>query len=345
MSNGDIFGKLEWPSPVHIKPSHENPRNEDFSKDKHFLRLKESVAKYGVIVPIIIKKLPTEEGKIKYQLIDGERRWKAAIATNRDKIPAYVLPPGGHIDILTTMFQIHMNQEGWDTLEQARALEKIVASIKEQIRVACTPDTDVEKELIKQLTVRTGMDQETAESRVRFLRWPQYLRNQIYDKLNRSYYSYAVEIEEKIVEPAFRNFPELKDKFSPDDIRKALFEKVTAGFVDRAEQIRDAGILTKRRRDRNQAAKAKNLLLEFVKDRSFTFSEAREQYISLFPEEMQKPVFSPRKLINTIASLLRALNDYTETTIGALKIKQKRDLAEALKALVKTAKIISQRLK
>ncbi|MBZ5704543.1 MAG: ParB/Srx family N-terminal domain-containing protein, partial [Acidobacteriia bacterium] len=57
------------------------PRNEDFYKDKDFLRLKESVAKYGVIVPVIIKRLSKHEDGIRFQLIDGERRWKAAIDT------------------------------------------------------------------------------------------------------------------------------------------------------------------------------------------------------------------------------------------------------------------------
>ena len=116
MNNKANLGRLDWVNPKHIKPSEENPRSKDFYKDKDFLRLKESVAKYGVIVPIIIKRLSKEENKKKYQLIDGERRWKAAIDTNQSLIPAYVLPPEKKINILTTMFQIHMNQEGWNAV-------------------------------------------------------------------------------------------------------------------------------------------------------------------------------------------------------------------------------------
>jgi len=345
MNNGKNLGKLEWVNPIHIEPSGENPRKEDFYKDKDFLRLKESIAKYGVIVPIIIKKLPKEHGRKKYQLIDGERRWKAAISTNQDRIPAYILPPEKEIDVLTTMFQIHMNQEGWDAIEQARALEKIISALKDNIKQKCEVEDENGKELVKQLIEITGMDETTARSRIRFFRWPQNLREYIYKEPNKNYYSYAVEIEARILEPALRNFPDIMDKISPDDIREALFAKVTGGYVRRAEEIRDAAILTKRRSDKREASKAKSLLLQFIKDKSFTFPEAREQYFYLFPRETRKPPLSPRKLINSIRSLVKALNEYTETSIKNLKSAQKKELKSALSELLSIAQSLIEGLK
>lgn len=345
MNDKKNLGSLKWVNPRQIKPSEENPRGDDFFKDKDFLRLRESVAKYGVIVPIIIKKLfPKEDGK-EYQLIDGERRWKAAIDTNQYTIPAYVLPPEKEIDILTTMFQIHMNQEGWDAIEQARALEKIIFTLKEDIKQKRKREEELEKELVKQLIEITGMDETTAWSRIRFFRWPQSLRERIYTEPDKDYYSYAVEIEARIVEPTLRNFPDIVDKISPDDIRDALFTKVIGGYVRRAEEIRDAAILAKRRSDKKEAYKAKTLLLQFIKEKSFTFPEAREQYFYLFPEETHKPPLSPRKLINTIRTLVRALNEYTEVALKKLKIAQKRDLKVALEELLSGIKDLIRRLK
>lgn len=339
------LGKLDWVNPAKIKASEENPRRDDFYKNKDFLRLRESVTKYGVIVPIIIKKLFKKEDNKEYQLIDGERRWKAAIISNQHAIPAYVLPPEEEINVLRTMFQIHMNQEGWDAIEQARALEKIMSTLKYTIKPRYDTEEEVEKEIVKQLREITGMDEANSWSRVRFFRWPQHLREYIYNVPDKKYYSYAVEIESRIVEPALRNFPDLADKISPDDIREALFAKVTLGYVSRAEEIRDAAILAKRRRDKRDESKAKRLILQFIEDNSFTFPEAREQYLYLFPEETQKPAFSPRKLINTIRSLAKALSEYTDTTIKTLKPKQKKDLKSALNKLLSITEDIIIRLK
>ncbi len=328
------LGNLEWVRPVYIKPSEENPRNEDFYKDKDFLRLKESVAKYGVIVPVIIKRLSKQEDEIRFQLIDGERRWKAAIDTNQETIPAYILPIGKELYVLSTMFQIHMNQEGWDAIEQVRALERMIPDLKRNLREKFKNEEEIDKGLLKQLIWITGMDEMNAWSRIRFFRWPKAIREYIYRQTNKNYYSYAVEIEAKIVEPALRNFPDITDKISADKIREALFEKVTKGYVTRADEIRDAAILTKRRREKKELSKAKSLFMQFIKDRSFSFSEAREQYISLFPEEAEKPPISPRKLLNTIRALVRVLTEYTEGTLMKLRISQKRDLKNALNELL-----------
>lgn len=345
MSIKKNLGSLDWVNPMEIKPSDENPRSDDFYKDKDFLRLKESVIKYGVIVPIIIKKLLKKEDNKQYQLIDGERRWKAAIDTNRNTIPAYVLPPEKEINVLTTMFQIHMNQEGWDAIEQARALEKIMSDLRDDIKQRYDNEKEIEKEIVKQLIEITGMDKATSLSRVKFFRWPKKIREYIYNEPNKNYYSYAVEIEARIVEPALGNFPDIMDKISPDDIREALFTKVTGGYVSRAEEIREAAILTKRRSSPTEVTKAKRLLLQFINDKSFTFPEAREQYVYIFPEEKQKPPLSPRKLINTVRSLIKELSEYTDTTIKTLKSAQKRDFKSALIELLSIIQDIIARLK
>jgi len=345
MNDKKHFGKLDWIDPARIEVSEENPRNEDYYKDKDFLRLKESIAKYGVIVPIIIKQLSEAHDKRRYRLIDGERRWKAAIDTHQTRIPAYVLPPEKELDVLATMFQIHMNQEGWSPVEQTRALERIISTLKDNIRQRHKVEDETEKDLVHQLIEITGMDETTAWSRIRFFRWPQDLRECIYNEPTKNYYSYAVEIEAKIVEPALRNFPDIEKKIPRDDIRRALFAKVTEGYVSRAEEIREAAILAKRRSDKREASQAKNLLLRFIKDKAFTFPEAREHYLYLFPEEARKPPLSPRKLINSIRSLTKVLNEYTGTTIRNLKPPQKTELRNVLSELATIARSLIKELK
>ncbi len=338
-------GKLDWIDPKKIIQSEVNPRKQDFYKDKDFLRLKESVIIHGVLVPIIIKNIAGKEEKPKYQLVDGERRWKAALETNQPRIQVYILPADQKLDILTTMFQIHMNQKGWNAIEQAKALEDIVNSLKEKYSKTSLSDKESEKLLIKDLKEKTGMDEATAKSRLRFFRWPEDIRNIVYDDTSNDYYSYVVEIESRIVEPLMRNYPEIEEIMTPNQIREALFEKVTSGYVRRAERIRDANIITKKRSRKDEKKKAKGLILKFIENTSFTISEVHEQYLYLFPEDVQKPPISYSSLVNNIRSLTRALEGYNENYIAKLKSQQISDLNEAIKELIIVMKNIMKILR
>jgi ParB family chromosome partitioning protein len=66
-----------------IKPNKEQPRK-NFDKDA-LEELKESIQNYGVIQPIIVRKI--NKG---YEIIAGERRWKAAKMASIKKIPCIV---------------------------------------------------------------------------------------------------------------------------------------------------------------------------------------------------------------------------------------------------------------
>ncbi len=335
-------GDLEWIDPKKIITSKENPRKQDFYKDKDFLRLKESVTIHGVLVPIIVKNISSEKEKPKYKLVDGERRWKAASETNQTEIPAYVLPADQQLNILTTMFQIHMNQKGWDAIERAKALEDIVNSLKKEYSKTNMSDKESEKLLIKNLMEKTGLNTENAKSTLRFFRWPENIREQIYNETSKNYYSYAVEIESRIVEPLLRNYPEIEEIMTPDQIREALFQKVTGGYVSRAEKIRNANIITKKRSQKEGKKKAKSLILKFIKNKSFTISEVHEQYLYLFPEEAQKPPITYDSLVNNIRTLTKVLKGYNVSNIRSLKEKQKRDLIDAIDELNNSVKSIKK---
>ena len=84
--------KLTEVSPTEVQFSKQNPRGESpeqIRNDKTFEQLKDSVYKFGVLVPIVVHRLP-EGAKKKYILVDGERRLRAALATRTKKIPAHV---------------------------------------------------------------------------------------------------------------------------------------------------------------------------------------------------------------------------------------------------------------
>lgn len=69
-----------------IEPRSDQPRKE-FDPDE-LAALSESIAAYGVLQPIIVRMTPGVEGY--YEIVAGERRWRAAKAAGLTEIPAIV---------------------------------------------------------------------------------------------------------------------------------------------------------------------------------------------------------------------------------------------------------------
>jgi ParB family chromosome partitioning protein len=67
-----------------IFPNRKQPRKE--FAEKELQELAESIVSHGIIQPIIVDK----EGNNKYQIIAGERRWRAAAIANLKEIPVIV---------------------------------------------------------------------------------------------------------------------------------------------------------------------------------------------------------------------------------------------------------------
>ncbi|MHB2015352.1 MAG: ParB/RepB/Spo0J family partition protein [Candidatus Xenobia bacterium] len=70
----------------HVEASTFNPRKH--FDDEKMAELVASVAKYGVLEPIIVRPHPTKRGR--YEIVAGERRWRAAKAAKRMHVPAIV---------------------------------------------------------------------------------------------------------------------------------------------------------------------------------------------------------------------------------------------------------------
>ena len=69
-----------------IEPRHDQPRK-TFERES-LEALADSIAAYGVLQPIIVRENPTAEGT--YEIIAGERRWRAAKMAGLSEIPAVV---------------------------------------------------------------------------------------------------------------------------------------------------------------------------------------------------------------------------------------------------------------
>ncbi len=105
-----------------IAASPKNPRLE--FPQPEIDQLMESIDQKGVLVPVVVAKLPKKDKGKEYVLVDGERRFRCARDLGLDKIPAVITDPQGDEATLVDMFNIHLVREEWRDMPTAWALEK-----------------------------------------------------------------------------------------------------------------------------------------------------------------------------------------------------------------------------
>lgn len=87
----------------HIEPDPEQPRRRIDSDSPQWRGLVESIRRFGVLEPILLRPCPKEAGR--YIIICGERRWRAAGEAGLGQIPAQVI----HQELLIAQrFQVQL---------------------------------------------------------------------------------------------------------------------------------------------------------------------------------------------------------------------------------------------
>lgn len=317
----------------------DNPRGQDVAgSDDAFWYLVESVKDFGVLVPLLVRPID-DQG---YQLIDGERRLLAAKQLGLKTVPAYVMHETLHPEtIRNTMFQIHHNRKEWDAPAECTALEPLYAElIKEHGRA----DQEL---LIKELVKRTGMNKRTAHDRLQFLRWPEDIKWQIYRGETKAPYWFIVELEDKIIEPATKNFPEYFDRVPADEVRRLLFRKWEHGIVGAAENVRSAGIIARYKVPEQDRKTAEGIFTRLVQDERLGFEEARQEFLTHFPDAEEPAPIGPRALYNALLHLTDLLDSYDEHYViegmGRSKVEPGIFIA-ALDVLTKAAQRLMDRI-
>ncbi len=83
-ANVDVVGSIAMLPIENIEANPFNPRT-NFEKDA-LEELRDSIAEHGIIQPLTVRKL----GRDKYQLISGERRFRASQLAELKEVPAYI---------------------------------------------------------------------------------------------------------------------------------------------------------------------------------------------------------------------------------------------------------------
>jgi ParB family chromosome partitioning protein len=120
--------------------------------DSRLAELAQSIAATGVVQPIVVRQLP--DGR--YQLIMGERRWRASQAAGKATIPAIVRQVSDEQSLEMTIVE-NLQREDLNPMEQARAYERLSREFK------MTQE---------QMAVRTGKDRASVGNFIRLLKLP-----------------------------------------------------------------------------------------------------------------------------------------------------------------------------
>lgn len=108
---------LGWIRPSRVQPRRHFP-------DEQLDELAESIRRHGILQPLVVRPLP-EGATERFELVTGERRWRAAQRAGLDEVPVVVRTLDD-----TTALEIaiveNIQREGLSALEEAQAYRRLV---------------------------------------------------------------------------------------------------------------------------------------------------------------------------------------------------------------------------
>lgn len=139
-----------------IMPNRSQPRKH-FDESK-LQELAESIKEKGILEPLIVRK-----GEQGYELIVGERRWRAAQKAGLREVPVLVKEVEGR-DALELSLIENLQRENLNPIEEAEAFKRL------------TEEFEISQ---AELATRIGKDRTTITNALRLLKLPQEVRNQL----------------------------------------------------------------------------------------------------------------------------------------------------------------------
>lgn len=102
-----------------ILPNTQQPRKH--FNDEGLNELADSIRAHGVIQPVVVQPLPDNF----YQLIAGERRWRAAQRAGLHRLPAVIRESGADSSLEIALIE-NLQREDLNPIEEAQAYEKLI---------------------------------------------------------------------------------------------------------------------------------------------------------------------------------------------------------------------------
>ena len=117
---GAYFAELPVGS---ISPNARQPR-QVFDEDA-MAELVHSVREIGLLQPVVVRRTGSEDGQDRYELIMGERRWRAVTEAGLDVIPAIVRETGDDVMLRDALLE-NLHRSQLNPLEEAAAYQQLL---------------------------------------------------------------------------------------------------------------------------------------------------------------------------------------------------------------------------
>jgi len=106
----------------HIKPNAFQPRSH--FDEESMSSLAASIREVGLLQPVLVREVAGEDES--YELIAGERRWRAARRAGLQTIPVLVQPDTGDVTSLEQALVENLHREDLNALEEAAAYQQLI---------------------------------------------------------------------------------------------------------------------------------------------------------------------------------------------------------------------------
>lgn len=106
-----------------ITPNAKQPRH--VFEEEALAELVHSVKEVGLLQPIVVRKIEQQDGADRYELIMGERRWRASTEAGLDTIPAIVRQTADD-DMLRDALLENLHRSQLNPLEEASAYQQLL---------------------------------------------------------------------------------------------------------------------------------------------------------------------------------------------------------------------------
>jgi ParB family chromosome partitioning protein len=95
-------------------------------REESLAELAESIRVQGIVQPIVVRPLPRAAGgEIHYEIVAGERRWRAAQLAGLDTVPALIRDIPDEAAVAVSLIE-NIQREDLNPIEEARSLHRLV---------------------------------------------------------------------------------------------------------------------------------------------------------------------------------------------------------------------------
>lgn len=98
-------------------------------REETLAELAESIRVQGLIQPIVVRPLDAVRGELRYEIVAGERRWRAAQLAGLHAIPAIVREIPDQTAVVVALIE-NIQREDLNPMEEARALRRLVENFE-----------------------------------------------------------------------------------------------------------------------------------------------------------------------------------------------------------------------